>query len=77
MKGFIDRRANGEYIDPFILATVYAGLNRRDDVFAALNGAADEHSSLIVELTAAPWLDAFHADARYQALVQRIGFPKP
>jgi hypothetical protein len=77
LKGFIDRRATGEYVDPFLIAAIYAGLNRRDDVFAALKGAADEHSSLIVELTAAPWLDAFHDDARYQALVQRIGFPKP
>jgi non-specific serine/threonine protein kinase len=75
LKDLVDRRAKGEYIDPFLTAAVYAGLNRRDDVFAALNGAADEHSSLIVELATAPWLDAFHGDERYQALFRRIGFP--
>lgn len=75
LKDLVDRRATGEYIDPVLTAAVYAGLNRRDDVFAALNRAADEHSSLIVELMTARWLDAFHGDERYQSLFRRIGFP--
>jgi hypothetical protein len=76
LRGLVGRRAKGDDIDPFLTATVYAGLNQRDDVFAALNRAADEHSSLIVELTTAPWLDAFHGDAKYQSLFRRIGFPR-
>lgn len=70
------RAAKGDYVDPFLVAAVYAGLARSDEMFAALGRAADEHSSLVIELPAAPWFDAYHADSRYQALVRRIGFPQ-
>jgi TolB-like protein len=70
-----ERRRQREYIDPFLLATVEAGLDNRDQVFAHLGQAADEHSWQIINLMAEPWFDEFHEDPRYQELVRRIGFP--
>lgn len=46
------------------------------EMFAALQSAADEHSSLIIELPAAPRFDAYHDDPHYAALVHRVGFPQ-
>jgi TolB-like protein len=69
------RRRQHEYIDPFLFATVEAGLGNRDQVFAHLGQAADEHSWQIINLMAEPWFDEFREDPRYQELVRRIGFP--
>jgi hypothetical protein len=67
--------AERKYIDPFLMASIEGGLARRDQMFSSLELAAREHSPLITELDASPWFDAYHDDARYQALVRRIGFP--
>jgi serine/threonine protein kinase/tetratricopeptide (TPR) repeat protein len=72
----VRRAAAGEYVDPFLIASVYAGLRQPNDMFTWLNKAADEHSGLIIELDTAPWYDAYHDDTRYQQLVRRIGFPQ-
>jgi hypothetical protein len=70
-----ERRRQHEYIDPFLFATVEAGLGNRDQVLAYLRQAADEHSWKIINLMAEPWFDEYQADPRYKELVRRIGFP--
>jgi tetratricopeptide (TPR) repeat protein len=70
------RAAKGHYLDPFLLATVEAGLQDKNATLASLGRAAAEHSPLMIELTTAPWFDELHGDPRYVDLLRRIGFPQ-
>lgn len=70
------RSERGEYLDPFLLASIEAGAGERDSVFGHLRRAADEHSPLLVELINTPFFDTVQDDPRYRELVSRVGFPQ-
>jgi len=63
-----------EYIAPYNLAMIHAGLGDADQAFAWLDRADDERSGFLAFYlnTEARW-DRFRADSRFGDLVRRIG----
>jgi len=70
------QRAKNEYVSPYLLAVVYAGLDEKDNAFRLLEQAYQERSLDIVwGLKADLRLDNLRSDARFQDLFGRMEFP--
>jgi tetratricopeptide (TPR) repeat protein len=69
----IDELSKVKYVSPYVVATVYVGLDEPDRAFEWLNIAYEEHAEWIIYLTIDPRLDPLRADRRYRELVRRIG----
>ena len=66
----LNRRAR---LDPApLLVTAYAGMGRRDDLFALLEKAVLERSHLLATLKVDPMYDAFRGDPRFVELLRRV-----
>ena len=65
------------YVSPYSVAIIYAGLEDKDKTFAWLERAYAECSYYLpVYLTTDARLDGFHSDPRFKDLVRRIGLPQ-
>jgi hypothetical protein len=64
-----------EYVAPYNIAVVYAGLGEKDEAFEWLNRAYQERSYLITYLMVDERLDKLHSDPRFDELVRRVGLP--
>ena len=67
--------ATRHYIPPQTVALVYAGLGQRDEAFAWLDKAFEEHDVHLSYLKADPQWAPLRADPRFAALLRRIGLP--
>jgi tetratricopeptide (TPR) repeat protein len=63
-----------EYVSPFDIAVVYAGLGDLTSAFKRLEEAYQQRVFRIIELTL-PMFDNLRSDWRWQDLVRRIGLP--
>jgi len=63
-----------EYVSPFDIAVVYAGLGDLTSTFKRLEEAYQQRVFRIIELTL-PMFDNLRSDSRWQDLVRRIGLP--
>src|SRR5215472_16200272 len=66
-----------EYVPPYNIAVIYAGLGEKDEAFVWLDRAYQERSYLITYLTVDERLDKLHSDPRFDQLVGRVGLPLP
>jgi eukaryotic-like serine/threonine-protein kinase len=66
-----------EYVAPYNIAVIYAGLGETDEAFAWLNRAYQERSYLLTYLTVDERLDKLNSDPRFDELVHRVGLPAP
>jgi TolB-like protein/DNA-binding winged helix-turn-helix (wHTH) protein len=64
-----------EYIAPTALAANYSLLDEKDEAFAWLEKASQEHTPDLLDLTLDPDYDNLRSDQRFQDLVRRIGLP--
>src|SRR5437667_2493329 len=69
----LKERSGNEYVPPFCVALVYAGLGDRDQAFACLDRAYEERSYWLAYLKTWPLVDDLRADARFTALLDRVG----
>lgn len=69
----LEKRSHVEYVDPYALALVYAGLAEKDQAFAYLEKAYDQRSPLFSFLSVEQMLDPVRSDPRFQKLVHRVG----
>jgi TolB-like protein/DNA-binding winged helix-turn-helix (wHTH) protein/Tfp pilus assembly protein PilF len=69
-----DRSAR-EYVPPYALALVHAGLGENGRAMEWLERAGDERSPRMVFLNVEPRFDGLRADPRFKRLVQRIALP--
>ena len=60
----------------FIVATCYAALGNKDDAFAALNKAYEDHENPVLLLKVYPLFDPLRDDPRFQELLKKVGFPQ-
>jgi eukaryotic-like serine/threonine-protein kinase len=65
-----------KYVPPHNIATVYAGLGEKDQAFARLEKAYEEHSGSLILLKVSPMLDSLHSDPRFVDLARCIGLPQ-
>jgi len=71
-------RAQNEYVSPYDIATVYAGLGDGDETFRWLRRAAEERSTFIVHLGWDSRFDKMRGDPRYRGLIEhelKLGVP--
>ena len=59
----------------YAIAANYAELGNKDQAFAWLNVAYQEHDVDLIELKTDFLLDSLHSDPRFDELVRKIGLP--
>ena len=64
-----------EYVAPYNIAVIYAGLGEKDEAFVWLNRAYQERSYLLTYLMVDERLGKLHSDPRFDELVRRVGLP--
>jgi len=68
--------SKSEYVSPYLVAVIYAGLGNKDQAFTFLEQAYRERSLDIVwGLRADLRLDSLRSDARFEELLGRMAFP--
>ena len=71
----LQQRSSAEYVPPFCVALVHTGLGDKDETMAWLDRAYEERSHWLVYLKAWPIFDDLRSDARFAALLGRVGLP--
>jgi hypothetical protein len=66
-----------QYIAPYNIAVIYAGLGEKDEAFVWLNRAYQERSYLLTDLTVDERLDSLHSDPCFDDLRRRVGLLMP
>jgi len=64
----------GQYVPPYAIGLVYAGLGEKDQAFHWLQKAVEERSTSMVFLRLDPELAALHADPRFAPLSRVLNF---
>ena len=64
-----------DHVPPYYIAVVYSGLGDNNRAFEFLDKAYREQASMLVYLNIDPRFENLRTDARFRALVQRIGLP--
>jgi TolB-like protein/Tfp pilus assembly protein PilF len=63
-----------QYVSPCLIANIYAALKDNDKAFEFLEKTFDERAAWLIFLTRDPVYDLIRKDARFAALVRRVGF---
>jgi TolB-like protein/DNA-binding winged helix-turn-helix (wHTH) protein/Flp pilus assembly protein TadD len=64
------------YVSSVDIAWVYAGLGEKDEAFASLEKAYDEHDPKLRWLKTEPIFEGLRSDPRFQNLIRRVGLPQ-
>lgn len=64
-----------QYVSPFYVAMLYAGLGDRENALAWLEKAYEEHDEWMVYLRVYPEFASLQSEPRYQELVSRLNLP--
>ncbi len=67
-------RADKTYVPAYFIAAIYGELSEKDQAFAWLQRAYDERDPQITYLLLDPFIDPLRSDARFTAMVRKIGF---
>ena len=62
-----------KYIAPSVIAQLYVALGEKDQAFAWLDKAYEEHDFILVMLKVEPTFDNLRSDPRFTVLLKRIG----
>lgn len=71
-----EERSESEWIDPYYVAMVHAGLGDGDGLIARLTEGFESHSPSMAFLEVEPAFDPFRSDPRFQELLRRMNFPQ-
>jgi len=63
------------YVSPFCVALAHVGLGEQDQALMWLDRAYDEHAHWLVYAKAWPFFDDLRSDARFTALLNKVGLP--
>jgi len=69
--------SKNQYVAPYYVAIVHAGLHENNQAFEWLEKAYREHSPDLVFLLTEPRWDALREDGRFGKMLARVGFPRP
>jgi eukaryotic-like serine/threonine-protein kinase len=67
------RLASKQYVSPYSLALIYAGLGEKDAAFEWLNKAYDARALRLMSLSVHPRFASLRSDPRFKILIQRTG----
>ncbi|MGA8152720.1 MAG: protein kinase [Terriglobales bacterium] len=68
--------AESRYVDAYMVAVVYAGLDDKSRALDWINKGIEERSANMVYLKVDPFFENLHADPRFDDLVRRMGLPR-
>ncbi len=71
----VEELSSHTYVDFYQLATIYAGLGDKDEVFRLLEKGYGERSAGMPFLAVDPFWDNVRSDPRYAELLRRMGLP--
>jgi len=74
--GEFDALSKDRYIDAYLKAMIYAGLDDKDRAFQQLNKGFEEHSASLVFLKVDPFVGSLRSDPRFTVLMVKIGLPQ-
>jgi DNA-binding winged helix-turn-helix (wHTH) protein/Tfp pilus assembly protein PilF len=66
-------RSESQYISPYYLATIYAGLGRKDEALKLLHEAYEDRSEAMCLLKLDPKLDSLRTDPGFESLRRSLG----
>ena len=72
----LKQQSRQSYISPVFIAMDYAELGDKDQAFAWLAKAFDEHSGWLLEINLEPTWDNLRTDRRFVDLIQRLGITR-
>jgi tetratricopeptide (TPR) repeat protein len=72
----LKKRSRQSYVSHYELALICTGLGEKDQAFAWLEQAYEEHDRRLAELRVGPQVDSLRSDPRFQDLVRRMNFPQ-
>jgi tetratricopeptide (TPR) repeat protein len=65
------------YVDFYLSAGIYAGLNEKDEAFRLLEKGYEQHAATMPYLGIDVFWDGMRSDPRYADLLRRMGLPQP
>jgi TolB-like protein/DNA-binding winged helix-turn-helix (wHTH) protein/Tfp pilus assembly protein PilF len=71
----LERKAQSDYVPPYLIATIHGALRERDEAFKWLERAYDERDSHITYLALDPEMDPLRSDPRFPPLMRRLRIP--
>jgi hypothetical protein len=71
----LQRQPARNFVFPFDMASVLAGLGQKDKAFSYLDQAYRGRDSRLPSLAVDHWFDSLHADPRFAELCLRTGLP--
>jgi eukaryotic-like serine/threonine-protein kinase len=71
----LTRLAKQEYVAPYFLAGIHAGLGEKERALECLTAAYEEKSHWILYLHIDPGMDSLRGDAAFEGVVRRVGLP--
>src|SRR6266850_380738 len=72
-----ERKSKSGYVSPYMIATIHAGLGKKDKAFEFLEKAYQERSlDISWHIKADLRIDNLRSDPRFQDLVRRVGYPQ-
>lgn len=70
----LQSRVHQQYVPPYAIALIYAGLGEKDQAFRWLQSAVEDRSTSMVFLRSDPELMNLHSDARFAQLSHGLNF---
>ncbi len=70
----LETRSRGQYVPPYAMALVNAGLDDQEAIFTWLERAYDARDVHLIFLTVDPKWDRYRNNPRFKALLKRCGF---
>jgi TolB-like protein/Flp pilus assembly protein TadD len=64
---------SGVFVPPFSVAGVYAALGKKEQMYAWLDNAVDQHSPAVLRLNIAEPFDPYRSEARFRQIVAKVG----
>jgi TolB-like protein/Flp pilus assembly protein TadD len=71
----LKEQARRKYVSGAPLAVLYFSLGEKDQAFALLEKAYNDRDNMMILLKVDPYFDVLRSDARFTALLHRVGFP--
>jgi hypothetical protein len=69
------QQSKKQYVSPFYVAIVYAGLGENDHALDWLEKAYGDHSNAIIFLKVDPQLDTLRSNPRFHELQRKLRLP--
>ena len=68
--------AKKQYVSPFYVAILYAGLGQNDNAMDWMEKAYQDRSNSVIFMKVDPELDPLRSNPRFQSILQQLAFPK-